>query len=171
VPAPFLGENIIPCQAITELIALIESYRHSLKAREADKKFMRKFLFAINIWFQLWLDKFMIPTCCYLPAASQQHHATSLNWNAIMPLYPKAAQEKGRWVILKGDSGPGRMNTELLAELQASGFILFLGVPNTTTVFQETDQNYGPFKHQYATNLDAIVEAGVNQKKLTTLPA
>jgi predicted ATPase len=70
-----------------------------------------------------------------------------------MPLYPKAAQEKGRWVILKGDSGPGRMNTELLAELQASGFILFLGVPNTTTVFQETDQNYGPFKHQYATNL------------------
>jgi hypothetical protein len=70
--------------------------------------------------------------------------------NNIIPLYPKAAPEKGRWVVLKCDSGPGRMNIELLAELRASGFILFPGVPNTTAVSQETDQSYGPFKHQYA---------------------
>jgi hypothetical protein len=89
----------------------------------------------------------------------------------IMPLYPKAAPEKGRWVILKCDSGPGRMNIELLAELRASGFILFPGVPNTTSVSQETDQNYGPFKNQYAKNLDAVVEARVNQRKSTSLLA
>jgi co-chaperonin GroES (HSP10) len=62
------------------------------------------------------------------------------------------------------------MNIDLLAELRASGFILFPGAPNTTAVSQETDQNYGPFKNQYAKNLDALVEARVNQKKTTSLP-
>jgi len=45
--------------------------------------------------------------------------------NAIVPLYPNAAPEKGKWVILKCDSGPGRMNLDLLADLRTSGFILF----------------------------------------------
>jgi hypothetical protein len=88
-----------------------------------------------------------------------------------MPLYPNAAPEKGKWVILKCDSGPGRMNIPLLAELRDAGFILFPGVPNTTAVSQETDQNYGPFKGQYSNNLDRIVEARVNQNKTTSLPA
>ncbi len=35
---------------------------------------------------------------------------------------------------------------------------MFPGVPNTTTVSQETDQNYGPFKTQYCKNLDAVVD-------------
>ena len=35
----------------------------------------------------------------------------------IMPLYPNAAPERGKWVILKCDCSPGRMNVELLAEL------------------------------------------------------
>ena len=91
--------------------------------------------------------------------------------NAIMPLYPNAAPEKGKWVILKCDSGPGRMNVELLAELRTAGFILFPGVPNTTHVTQETDQNYGPFKGQYARNLDRIVEERVDQDKTTSIPA
>jgi hypothetical protein len=43
-------------------------------------------------------------------------------------------------------------------------------VPNATTVSQETDQSYGPFKHQYAKNLDAIIEARVIQNKPTSLP-
>ncbi len=54
--------------------------------------------------------------------------------NSIMPLYPNAQPSFGKWVILKCDSGPGRMNINLLAELQASGFILFPEVPNTTAV-------------------------------------
>ncbi len=38
-------------------------------------------------------------------------------WNAIMPLYPKATPEKGKWVIMKCDSRPGRLNIDLLADL------------------------------------------------------
>ncbi len=91
---------------------------------------------------------------------------------SIMPFYLKVVPEKGRWVILKlkCDSGPGQMNIELLAELRASGFILFPGAPSMTAGLQETDQSYGPFKHQYAKNLDAIVEVRVNQNKPTSLP-
>ena len=91
--------------------------------------------------------------------------------NSIMPLYPNAAPEKGRWVILKCDSGPGRMNVDLLADLRSHGFILFPGVPNTTAVTQETDQNYGSFKGVYARNLDLVVEERIEQKKSTSLPA
>ncbi len=43
-------------------------------------------------------------------------------------------------------------------------------MPNTIAIFQETDQNYGPFKNQYAKNFDALVEAHVNQGKTTSLP-
>jgi hypothetical protein len=78
--------------------------------------------------------------------------------NVIMPLYPNAAPEFGKWVILKCDSGPGRLNFDLLADLRSDGYILFPGVPNTTAVLQETDQNYGPFKTQYCKNLDAVVD-------------
>ena len=64
----------------------------------------------------------------------------------LRKLYPDAAPEKGKWVILKCDGGPGRMNLDLLASLRLDGFHLFPGMPNTTAVTQETDQNYGPFK-------------------------
>lgn len=89
--------------------------------------------------------------------------------NAIVPLYPNAAPEKGKWVILKCDSGPGRMNLDLLADLRTSGFILFPGVPNTTAVTQETDQNYGPFKTQYCKNLDVVVDERIKQNLSTAL--
>ena len=53
-----------------------------------------------------------------------------------------AAPVKGRWVVIKCDSGPGRLNTTLLVYLRYHGFILYPGVPNTTAVTQETDQSY-----------------------------
>lgn len=87
-----------------------------------------------------------------------------------MPLYPNALPTKGKWVLLKCDSGPGRLNLDLLAELRASGFILFPGVPNTTAVSQETDQNYGPFKTQYCKSLDVVVDERIKQKKCIQLP-
>ena len=49
--------------------------------------------------------------------------------------------EKGKWVIIKVDSGPGRLNKTLLARLRNVGFILYPGMPNTTAVIQETDRN------------------------------
>ena len=89
--------------------------------------------------------------------------------NAIMPLYPNVAPEFGKWVFLKCDSGPGRLNLDLLADLQSDGYILFPEVPNSTTVMQETNQNYGPFKTQYCKNLDAVVDARLKQGKLTAM--
>jgi hypothetical protein len=59
---------------------------------------------------------------------------------SIMKLFPDAAPMRGRWVVIKCDSGPGRLNPDLLAFLRFHGFILYPGVPNTTAVTQETDQ-------------------------------
>ncbi len=64
--------------------------------------------------------------------------------NDILPLYPDACDMKGKCVMIKVDSRPGRVNVELLAELQLIGLYLYPGLPNTTAVTQETDQDYGP---------------------------
>ena len=78
---------------------------------------------------------------------------------SLFPLYPDAEDVPGKRVILAPDSGPGRANLELLAKLRLNGFYLYPGVPNTTSVTQETDRNYGPFKTQFRTNLDDVVQA------------
>ena len=36
---------------------------------------------------------------------------------SIMKLFPDAALVRGRWVVIKCDSGPGRLNPDLLAFL------------------------------------------------------
>ena len=75
---------------------------------------------------------------------------------AILPLFPDVQDFPRKRVICKVDSGPGRMNPAMLAELKLRGFYLFPGVPNTTSVTQETDQNYGPFKIRYRKNLELL---------------
>jgi hypothetical protein len=37
---------------------------------------------------------------------------------SIMRLFPDAAPMAGRWVVIKCDGGPGRLNDELLTYLQ-----------------------------------------------------
>ena len=58
---------------------------------------------------------------------------------------------------------------KLLSKLRLLGFILYPCVPNTTHVTQETDQCYGPFKTQFLSNLDLIVDARLAKKKSLTL--
>ena len=82
-----------------------------------------------------------------------------------MKLYPDAAPVKGRWVVIKCDSGPGRLNTTLLAYLRYHGFILYPGVPNTTAVMQETDQSYGLFQSAVRTNLQLIIDERIAADK------
>ena len=92
---------------------------------------------------------------------------------AILPLYPDIADIPTKRVICKVDSGPGRTNAEMLAELKLRGFYLFPGVPNTTSVTQETDQNYGPFKTYYRQNIEALSQEKFQEKKtlgITELP-
>ena len=75
-----------------------------------------------------------------------------------MKLFPDASPVRGRWVVIKCDSGPGSLNPNLLAFLRFHGFILYPGVPNTTAVTQETDQSYGPFQSAVRTNLQLIID-------------
>ena len=68
---------------------------------------------------------------------------------SIMPLYPYAQDTPGKIFLIIVDSGPGRLDLDMLATLRARGFYLMTGVPNTTHVTQATDRNYGPFKTIY----------------------
>jgi hypothetical protein len=86
-------------------------------------------------------------------------------FNSIVPLFPHAKDKPGHHVLLKVDLGSGRMNLNLLAKLRLLGFVLYPCVPNTTHVTQETDQNYGPFKTQFLSNLDLIVDKRLTAKK------
>jgi len=61
------------------------------------------------------------------------------------------------------------MNLNLLAKLRLLGFVLYPCVPNTTHVTQETDQNYGPFKTQFLSNLDLIADKRLTAKKSLSL--
>jgi hypothetical protein len=87
---------------------------------------------------------------------------------AILPLYPDIADVEGKRVIIKVDSGPGRLNVEMLAELRLLGLYLIPGVPNTTHKTQETDQNYGIYKSSFRENLRNLsqrrFEAGLTLK-------
>jgi hypothetical protein len=89
--------------------------------------------------------------------------------NLIIWLYPNATPVKGQWVCIKWDSGPGRLNMELLAYLQFHGFLLFPGVSNTKAVTQETDQSCGPFQSKLQSNLKVILDERLHAEKPTTL--
>jgi hypothetical protein len=48
---------------------------------------------------------------------------------SILPMYPDIADTPGKRVIMKVDSGPGRMNVEMLANLRLQGLYLVPGFP------------------------------------------
>ena len=78
---------------------------------------------------------------------------------SILPLFPDMEDVPRKRVILKLDSGPGRMNVQMLAELRLRGLYVMPGVPNTTSKTQETDQSYGPFKGAFRRNIRALSQA------------
>ena len=60
--------------------------------------------------------------------------------------YPDAKDEPGYRVLMKADSGPGRMNKEFLAIARSHGFYFLSGLPNETELGQEMDQVFAEFK-------------------------
>ncbi|CAJ1934739.1 unnamed protein product [Cylindrotheca closterium] len=70
---------------------------------------------------------------------------------------------------MKVDNGPGRNQIEALAQLRNNGIYVFLGVPNTTSVSQETDQNCGVFKSIYRENREKMVNDQNLMQKPTNL--
>ena len=87
----------------------------------------------------------------------------------LSPLFPDAKDEDGKRVIIKIDSGPGRANMQLLAKLKLLGIILYPGVPNTTSVTQETDQSYGLFKSIFRQNLEDIVNDRIDNRNASSV--
>ena len=80
--------------------------------------------------------------------------------NSIIPLYPDLEDTPGKHVLLKVDSGPGRNERELLGKYRCfRGLYIYPGLPNATSVQQEMDLNYGPFKSVVRNNLREISSA------------
>ena len=85
-------------------------------------------------------------------------------FGSIFILYPHERSIKGKWMIIKVDSGPGRLNQTLLYPLRNLVFIIYPSVPNTTAMTQETNRNYGPFKTQVRVNLNIVVRERIAKK-------
>ncbi len=79
--------------------------------------------------------------------------------NSIIPLYPNLEDTLGKRVLLKVDSGPGRNGRELLVKCRFRGLYIYPGLPNATSMQQETGLNYGPFKSVVRNNLREISSA------------
>ena len=73
--------------------------------------------------------------------------------SSYLPLYPDIADDPGKRVLSKLDSGPGQKDLEFLAWCRLLSFIIHPGCPNTTSVTQETDSKYGEFKRIVCSNL------------------
>jgi len=84
---------------------------------------------------------------------------------STLPLHPDIEDKPLKRVIGKVDSGPGRMNLDMLAHLRIRGFYVTPGLPNSTGKTQETDQNYGPFKGGYRNNLHNLASKRFKNKK------
>jgi hypothetical protein len=85
-------------------------------------------------------------------------------------LYTNTFNRPGMRLILKCDSGPGRLQLELLAKLRFIGMYLYPCVPNMTAVTQEMDCMYGKFKSQYRRNFELLVDKQVNQDMSVSVP-
>ncbi len=59
----------------------------------------------------------------------------------IFPLFPDALGNPGKRVLIKLDSGLGRINPQLMVWLCLLGFYTYPSVSNTTGVTQETNKN------------------------------
>ncbi len=79
--------------------------------------------------------------------------------NSIVPLYHDLEDTPGKRILLKVDSGPGCNGRELLMKCQFCGLYIYPGLPNATSVQQEMDLNYGPFKSIVCNNLKEISSA------------
>lgn len=79
--------------------------------------------------------------------------------NSIVPFWPNVKPVKGYWVIIKADSGPGRLNASLLARLRQLSFILYPVRP-TRPPLPRRRTGYGHVKHILRDNLQSPVATG-----------
>ena len=88
----------------------------------------------------------------------------------VLRLYPDAQDIPSKRVLIKIDSGPGRMFPELQQRLRARGIYMFPGVPNGTEVGQEMDQMYSYAKGLCYRNREKLIRARHNGNPNDTSP-
>lgn len=83
------------------------------------------------------------------------------NWfrDCIKLLYPDAADQPGKRILDKSDSGPGRDNNRFLFDARIDGFYHFPSTPNGTEVCQEMDRLFGFFKDLIMDNKNKLLMA------------
>ena len=69
-------------------------------------------------------------------------------------------------VVIKVGIGPGQTNMPILSYIHALGVYCVPGIPHTTHVSQETDQNHGLFKSVFWSNLDTLSQVRFNNDKM-----
>jgi hypothetical protein len=89
--------------------------------------------------------------------------------NSVVPLFPDLADRPGKRVLLKVDSGPGRNGRDLMLKARFRGVYIYPGLPNATSVQQETDVSYRPFKNVVRDNLKRIASACFAKQKTMKL--
>ena len=137
-------------------------YSMSAKCPDTQRLMMESAIYASDV-----KCKFGLPEETYCPVSYGMNEKGGMDqeefkkyvMNSIVPLFPDSDDVPGKRVMIKVDSGPGRLNFALMAWLKTLGFYMYPGVPNTTAVSQETDRNYGPFKTAYHQNLRQMVQA------------
>jgi hypothetical protein len=76
--------------------------------------------------------------------------------NSIVPLFPDLEDMPGKRILHKVNSGPGRNGQDLINKCWFRGVYIYPSLPNSTSVQQEMDINYGPFKGVVWRNLAKI---------------
>ena len=71
--------------------------------------------------------------------------------NLIVPLYLYDREDKGKFFSFMADSGPGKINLELLSNLYH--LFLFPRLLNSIIITQEMDCNYALFKTRFFNSL------------------
>ncbi len=89
--------------------------------------------------------------------------------NSIYLLFPDIADQPGKQVAVKRDSGLGRWGRCLILKAQFWGLYVYPRVPNATLVHQENDVSYGLFKQIVHENLNQIALAYFNASVMTKL--
>ena len=113
-------------------------FQIKITAREDNKTIDTKFLkYLPNIVGTYGCGKVVENECtvnCNAKSGIDAVEYSKYLQTSAMPLCPDAQDTPGNKVLIIVDSGPGRLDLDMLATLRARGFYLIADVPNTTHV-------------------------------------
>jgi hypothetical protein len=102
---------------------------------------------------------FDVPFACNEKGGMDSKTFKAWSERCLRTYFPDAADTKGKRVIAKSDSGPGRQCVEYLMEARIEGWYQYPGVPNGTENGQEMDQLFAAFKRIAYENRELLYKA------------